>query len=405
MTGTGTGTGVAGRAGSAARPDRPDRPTTSVRVLRGPLGLSWRWRPRAVAVGAGLVVVLLALLVLAVMVGDFPVAFGDVVAALLGRAEGPSAFIVAELRLPRALAGIGAGAAFAVSGAIFQTLVRNPLGSPELIGFTQGASAGAVAGIVLGGATGAALAGSALAGGIATAVVVYLAAFRRGLLGTRLVLVGIGVGAMLNAVTWWLLTRAELTTAQSAAAWLVGSLNARTWTNVLVLAVALAVLVPGGVVVARWLRMVELGDEAARALGLPLRRVQLAAVALAIALCSAAVATAGPVPFIALAAPQLARRLVRGPGIGLVTSALVGAVLLLASDIVAQRALAPVGLPVGVTTGILGGAYLAWLLGTEGRGRARGSRGAGRSGGAGVSGSAGRPGPAGRAGRTEGQIA
>lgn len=336
-----------------------------MRVLR--VGtLSARWSPRALVVCGVLTVVTLALVVVAVSAGDRPLAPGDVVRALLGVGEPSTEFLVVTLRLPRALCAIGVGAALGVSGALFQTVVRNPLGSPELIGFTQGAAAGAVAGIVLAGATGAAIAGSALAGGIVTAVLVYLLAFRRGMLGTRLVLVGIGVGAMLNAVTWWLLTRAELTEAQVASAWLVGSLNARSWEHVVVLGVVLALLAPACVVAARWMGVIDLGDDTAAALGLPVRRAQLGLVALGVALCSVGVAVAGPVPFIALVAPQVARRVVRRPGLGLGSSALAGAALLLSADVIAQRAL-PVPLPVGVATGVVGGLYLAWLLTREGR--------------------------------------
>lgn len=335
------------------------------RVLRaGPASV--RWHPRAVVVGVVLGALVLVLVVVAVSAGERPLGAGEVVRALLGLGEPGTRFLVVTLRLPRALCAIGVGAALGVSGALFQTVVRNPLGSPELIGFTQGAAAGAVAGIVLAGATGAALAGSALAGGVLTAVLVYLAAFRRGALGTRLVLVGIGIGAMLNAVTWWLLARAELTQAQVASAWLVGSLNARSWDHVVVVGAVLAVLAPACVVAARWMRMIVLGDDAAAALGVPVRRTQLVLVALGVALCAVGVAVAGPVPFVALVAPQVARRLVRGAGLGLGSSALAGAVILLAADVVAQRAL-PVPLPVGVATGVVGGVYLAWLLTREGR--------------------------------------
>lgn len=358
---------TASTASTVGAPGAPQRPTSTVpgRVLRVG-GLSARWHPRTAVVCAALVVVAAVLVVVAVSAGDRPLAPADVVRALLGVGEDGTRFLVMTLRLPRALAALGVGAALGVSGALFQTVVRNPLGSPELIGFTQGASAGAVAGIVLAGATGAALAGSALAGGVLTAVLVYLAAFRRGLLGTRLVLVGIGIGAMLNAVTWWLLTRAELTQAQVASAWLVGSLNARSWDHVVLVGVVLLLLAPAAAVAARWMRVVELGEDAAAALGLPVRRAQLLLVALGVALCAVGVAVAGPVPFIALVAPQVARRLVRGAGLGLVPAGLAGAVLLLAADVVAQRAL-PVPLPVGVATGVVGGAYLAWLLTREGR--------------------------------------
>lgn len=337
--------------------------TVPGRVVRPTPWLSWRWSPRGVAVCGGLAVVALLLLAVAVSVGDVPVPRADVVAALVGQGEGPARFIVTELRLPRALAALAVGAALAMSGAVFQTVVRNPLGSPELIGFTQGAAAGAVVGIVTAGATGVLLAGYATGGGVLSAVVVYLAAYRRGVLGTRLVLVGIGVGAMLSAVTWWLLGRAQITTAQTAAAWLVGSLNARGWSHVVMLGSVLLVLAPLAVVAARRLRVIELGEPASRALGLSFQRTQLLVVTLGVLWCAAAVAVAGPVPFVALAAPQMARRLVGGPGTGLASSALVGAVLLLAADVVAVL----VGLPVGVMTGVLGGIYLAWLIAREGR--------------------------------------
>ena len=336
------------------------------RVLRLAGGrLSLRWRPRAVVVGGTVLALAAGLVLLALVLGDFAVPLDQVWGALTG-AEGPAGTVVRELRLPRALAALGVGAALAVSGALFQTLVRNPLGSPELIGFTQGASAGAVAGIVVVGLTGGALALSALGGGVLTAVAVYLLAVRRGLLGARLVLVGIGIGAMLNAVTWWLLTRAELATARTATVWLVGSLNAKGWDDVTLLVGALVVLGPLALVAGRALRLVELGDDVARALGLGLRRAQLLLVALAVAAVAVGVAVAGPVPFIALVAPQVARRLVRGPGIGLGTSALVGAVLLLAADLLAQH-VPPTALPVGVMTGLLGGVYLGWLLRRDGR--------------------------------------
>ena len=360
------GAALGGPAVGGAVAERSAPGDARVRVLRLAGGrVSLRWRPRTLAVGAALAGLAAVLVLVALVLGDFPLTLREVLGALLG-ADGSAGVVVRDLRLPRALAALGVGAALAVSGALFQTLVRNPLGSPELIGFTQGAAAGAVAGIVLLGTAGAALAGSALAGGVVTAVAVYLLAVRHGLLGARLVLVGIAVGAMLNAVTWWLLTRAELATARTATVWLVGSLNARGWEHVALLGAALLVLGPLAVVAGRALRVVELGDDVARGLGLPLHRTQLLLVALAVAAVAVAVAVAGPVPFVALVAPQVARRLVRGPGIGLGTAALVGAVLLLGADLLAQHLLAT-ALPVGVMTGVLGGVYLAGLLRRDAR--------------------------------------
>jgi len=167
---------------------------------------------------------------------------------------------------------------------------------------------------------------------------------------------------MLNAVTWWLLTRANLATAQSAMAWLIGSLSARSWAHVFVIGIAFALLLFPLVLGGRVLRVLEMGEDAATGLGVRVPVAMACLIALAVALCALAVSLAGPVPFIALAAPQIARRLARSPGVTLLNSALLGALLLLISDVVAQHAWPGKALPVGVVTGVVGGAYLAWIL-------------------------------------------
>ncbi len=321
-------------------------------------------RRRSLLTAAFLVGALIIGLVVALAVGDYQMTSGEFLRAVFGRGEGTAQFLVQEVRAPRALTAVGVGAAFALSGAIFQAIVRNPLGTPELIGFTQGSSAGAVAGITLAGATGMALTGWALAGGICTALAVWFFAFRRNALGYRLIIVGIGIGAMLNALTWWLLTRANLATAQSAMSWLIGTLSARSWGHVTAVAIAFALLLVPLAFAGRTLRVLEMGDGTATGLGVRVPRATAALVALAVALCAVAVSQAGPVPFIALAAPQIARRLARSPGVSLLNSALLGGLLLLISDLVAQHAWPGKVLPVGVVTGLIGGAYLAWLLAT-----------------------------------------
>lgn len=326
-----------------------------------------RARRRGLIVATVLLVLILASLTAALLIGEFAPAPREVWAALTGSADGSTYFLVIEVRLPRALTAIGVGAAFAISGAIFQSLVRNPLGTPELIGFTQGTSAGAVVGITVLGATGFALTGWAVAGGVATALLVWFFAFRRNAWGYRLIIIGIGVGAMLNALTWWLLTRANLATAQSAMAWLIGSLSARSWVHVGILALGFALLVVPLLFAGRTLRILEMGDGAATGLGVNVSRAMAALVALAVLACALAVSMAGPVPFIALAAPQIARRLARSPGVTLLHSALLGALLLILSDLVAQYAWPGKSLPVGVVTGVVGGAYLAWVLVRENR--------------------------------------
>ncbi|MFI7575457.1 FecCD family ABC transporter permease [Micromonospora sp. NPDC049497] len=336
-------------------------------VLRTPGGLSLRLRPRALAVGVACALLTVALGVVAIGSGDYPMSAADVLRTLAGGGSPAEDFIVTELRLPRLVTAVAVGAALALAGAVFQSLVRNPLGTPDILGFTQGAATGALVVVVLGGGS-AMLAGAALTGGLATGVLVYALAWRRGVHGYRLILVGIGVAAILTGVNGWLLTRAPLMDAARAVLWLTGSLDGRGWSNAVPLLAALAVLVPV-VLLANGpaLRLVEMGDDAASALGVRVQRLRLVVLAAAVLLVSLAAAAAGPVSFLALTAPHLARRLTRAPGPNLLPSAAVGALLMVAADQIAQRAVPSHQLPVGVVTGVLGGGYLVWLLATERR--------------------------------------
>lgn len=339
---------------------RPALPGLGV-VVALPFGGSVRVQPRSAAVCTILVVLALLLLMVEVGTGEVPIPLTDVARALVGAADPGTTFIVETLRLPRALAGLLVGIALGVAGAIFQSLTRNPLGSPDLIGFTSGASAGAVAQILVFGGSGLAVSGGALFGGLATGLALYLLAFRGGVEGYRLVLVGIGLSAMLLAVVDYLLTRSSLQDALTAYVWLTGSLSDRDWFQVLALGGALVVLLPLVALGSRVLLQLEVGDDGATALGVAVQRARLATLAAAVAITAFAVATAGPIAFVALAAPQIARRLTRATGPGLLAAGLTGAVLLLAGDVIAQR-IAGGGLPVGVVTGVLGGVYLIVLL-------------------------------------------
>jgi iron complex transport system permease protein len=331
------------------------------------VGLTLRLQPRVLGVAGGLVVAILVLLVLAVGTGEYPISPGEVISTLLGGGDAGTSFIVETLRLPRALTGILVGAALGAAGAIFQSITRNPLGSPDVIGFTSGASAGAVLQIVAFGGGALAVAGGALVGGLGAAILVYLLAFRGrdGVQGYRLVLVGIGISFVLGAARDYLMTRTRLEEAATANVWVTGSLNGRGWEHVVPVAVALAVLLPVVAVLGRELRMMELGDDAAVALGVPVRGARTGLLALGVVLTAVATASAGPVLFVALAAPQIARRLTRATGPGVGTAALTGAALLLLSDYAAQRVFPSSPLPVGVVTGVAGGAYLIWLLFNE----------------------------------------
>ncbi len=326
---------------------------------------------RTVAVALGAVGALLALGTVGLLIGDYPLNLGQAVRALFGAGDPLAQFFVRGQRAPRVLAAMLVGAALAVSGAIFQSLSDNPLGSPDVIGFTTGSATGALIAIIVVGAGPAETAVGALAGGAVTAAVVYLLAWRRGLTGGRLVLVGIGIAAVLQGVNSLLLVRASLTSAQSAGQWLAGSFNATGWPRVTLVGVALAVLLPSAALLARPLGALVLGDDLAAALGVRVERVRTLLVVVGVTLVAVATAAAGPINFIALAAPQIARRLTRTSGIGLGTSALLGAVLVLASDLLAQRLFAPTQLAVGVVTGVLGGGYLIWLLASQWRKGAR----------------------------------
>ncbi|GGM49061.1 ABC transporter permease [Longimycelium tulufanense] len=328
--------------------------------------VSLRTRPRALLVVTVLATTLAALGVLALSTGRYPIPVATLVEAVTGQAPRAIEFVVFGMRLPRMLAAILVGLALGISGALFQSLTRNPLGSPDLIGLNSGAATGAILALLVGGGA-LVTSTAAITGGLATAVVVYLLASIGGLHTPRIVLVGIGLSALLTAVNHYLLTRARLAEAQHAAAWLAGGLNGRGWGHVASVAVAIAVLAPVALLLAARLRIMALGDDLALALGVSLSRSRLMLLVLAVTLSAVATATAGPVPFVALAAPQLVARLVGGAGPHLVSAGLMGAVLLVAADIAAQQAVPGVQLPTGVLTGLLGGIYLAWLLTREWR--------------------------------------
>jgi iron complex transport system permease protein len=317
--------------------------------------------PRAVAVGVVLAAALAVTCAVAVSVGEFRIPLPDVVRALLGGADPGTAFVVRELRLPRVLTGAAVGAALGLSGAIFQALARNPLASPDVVGVTAGASTAAVAVIVLGAGGFVAVSLGAGAGALGAALLVYLLAYRAGVSPYRLILVGIGVGAGLNALTAFLLTRSEIWDAQQAMIWLVGNLNERGWKHVWLALVPLAVLLPATMWLSEPLRVLLFGDDTARGLGLRVEAVRGGLVIAGVALAAAAVAAAGPIPFVAFLAPAIARRLVAAP-VSLLPAALAGALLTTSSDVAGRVAAGSTELPVGVVTGVVGAPYLLWLL-------------------------------------------
>lgn len=340
-------------------------------VRLGALSLRSSWR--AVLVVAALLAGALVVAVLAIGAGKYPVAPMDVVGVLLGTNESFDRVVVLEWRMPRMLLALLIGAALGISGAIFQALTRNPLGSPDIIGVSSGAYTGAlvvIAGIGVGHGGGYyVVAAGALVGGLVTAIAVYALSYRNGVAGHRLIVVGIAVGAVLNAVNQWIIIKVDLHTALTAAVWQQGSLSGLTWAQALPMSTCLAVLTAALAVLGPRLPVLQMGDDAAGALGVPPERTRLSYLAIGVGLIAVACAVAGPISFVALAAPQIARRLTAGPGVGLMPSATMGAVLLLVSDVIAQRLFGQNELPVGVVTVSLGGVYLIYLLVTQARRR------------------------------------
>ncbi|MGY1838727.1 MULTISPECIES: FecCD family ABC transporter permease [unclassified Modestobacter] len=353
---------------SLAAPTRtPARLPSSRRAVRiGPF--SAVYRPRQLLVPLAVLLALVVVSALNLGRGDYPISVPEVLGTLVGAGDDTQRFIVLELRAPRVVVGLLVGLALGISGALFQTFARNPLASPDILGVTGGAAVGAVGVIVLGGVTGASgllaavgLPAAALASGLLTAGLIFGLAWRNGIDGYRLVLVGIGLAAFAQALIAYLLTRSDINDAAAANVWLTGSLNGRGWDQAVPLALALVVLLPAALALSRVLGVLQFGDDTARALGVRVARTQGVVVLVAVALAAFAVAAAGPINFVALVVPQVALRLAGGSRPPVLASGLLGALLLISSDLVARTVL-PDSFPVGVVTAVVGAPYLLWLL-------------------------------------------
>nr|WGD05665.1 iron ABC transporter permease [Streptomyces sp. R818] len=328
---------------------------------------SVRFAPRTVLVCGALILVTACLVVLSVGTGTYELSPAEVVRTFAGDGPPGAEFIVLDLRLPRALTAVLVGFGTGMAGAVFQSLTRNPLGSPDIIGFGNGASAGALVAIIFLNAGAPQTAFGAVLGGFTTAAAVYVLAWRRGVHGYRLVLVGIGMSAVLGAATSFLYVRADIGKAAQAASWMIGSLNDRGWSEVRTAGLGLLICVPVVLAHARRLTLLEMGDDTAGALGVAPERSRLILLCAGTGLTAMAVAAAGPIPFLAMAAPQLARRVTRAAGPHVLPAAWMGSLLVTAADLLTQRVTGSALMPVGVVTGVGGGLFLAWLLWRERR--------------------------------------
>jgi iron complex transport system permease protein len=322
---------------------------------------------RDALVVASLAVVALALVALTLCVGATVTPPGDVLRVLFGQTVPGASFTVGELRLPRALGALLVGLAFGAAGCLFQSVLRNVLASPDVIGISSGAGLAAVVAIAVFGASGLLVSVVALGGALVAAALIFVLASERSTTGYRFVLIGIAIGAAAQAVIGYVISRADLADAQQAMVWLTGSLSRSLWDQLPAVAISIVVLLPFALFSGRVLHVLRLGDDTATALGARPARDRVLIILLAVALVAVGTSLTGPVAFVAFLAAPLASRMLRSSSLLVPASALVGAVIMLAGDFAGQHLIPGVALPVGVVTGAIGAPYLLWMLARRGR--------------------------------------
>ncbi|NNC13098.1 iron ABC transporter permease [Planctomonas sp. JC2975] len=314
-----------------------------------------------------LALVVLVLVVLTLCIGATITPIGDVLRVLSGQTVPGASFTVGELRLPRALGGLLVGLAFGAAGCLFQSVLRNTLASPDVIGISSGAGLAAVVAIAVFGASGLVVSVAALGGALVTALLIFVLSAGRSTTGYRFVLIGIAIGTAAQAVIGYVITRSDIADAQQALVWLTGSLSRSLWDQLPAVAIALIVLLPFALFSGRTVDTLRLGDDTATALGARVQRDRVALVLLAVALIAVGTSLTGPVAFVAFLAGPIATRMLRSSRLLVPASALMGAAILLAGDFIGQHLIPGVTLPVGVVTGAIGAPYLLWLLARGGR--------------------------------------
>ncbi|MCH6229469.1 iron ABC transporter permease [Microbacterium sp. CFH 31415] len=333
--------------------------TASVLKVRARVG-----RRRSLVVSS-VMVALVLLAMLSLSIGDYPIAPADVWGTLWGGGDRVQSYVIFQVRAPRLVMALVVGAALGAAGGLLQSLLRNPLASPDLLGISGGAGAAAVFGILTLGMGGPVLAVAAFLGGLAVAAFLLLAGRHRADGGYRLILAGIGIAFLTVAITNYLMVRAQVELAQAALIWLTGSLSSTPWWSVLTVLVVVVLCTPAVVACARWLPITQMGAPTAASLGVKASRVRVVTVLTAVLLTAVTCAFVGPIGFIALCAPAIARPLLGHGAVGIGTGAAVGAGLLAAADLIAQFALPGLSVPVGVVTGAIGAVFLLWLLATS----------------------------------------
>ena len=362
------------RAAAPVRPAAGTDPRLSLHVGADAGRLSivvGRWSvritPRHVIVGLILLALSLAVAVASLRLGKFPVTAQEVIDALQGQGRKIVQVVIVKWKLPRIVLGLVAGLALGVAGALFQTITRNPLGSPDLIGFSTGAQTGILISVLLlpGSMLSASLA--SFIGGAAVGTVTYLVSLRGGFTGLRFILVGIAISSMLVSVNRWLLVRVDDDEGLGALKAITGTLGAARWPVVAPTCLAIGVTVTLILLASRHLQVLALGEQVATILGSPTRRASAVLILLGTVLVAVVTMAAGPIGFVALVAPHLARLLTGSPQSPLLVSGLTGSLLMVGADLLSQLVLE--SMPVSVVTNAVGGLYLMVALTVAARGR------------------------------------
>ncbi|WP_025733560.1 FecCD family ABC transporter permease [Carnimonas nigrificans] len=330
--------------------------------------LVWRWRtlsvtfPKRSLKGCALLsCVLILAVILSLGIGTIMLSPAQVIAALLGKGDPINVYLIHQLRLERIGAALASGAGFGLAGCLLQTLTRNRLAMPDIIGINNGATGFAVASIV---ALPMGLAPPlwALVGAVTATALTFALAGGVGTRGYRFIIVGVGVGALFGALTNLMLARSSIDEANAAFAWTVGSLNSTGSGAQWMMWIGLLVCLPAALCYARQLSGLRFAEAVAQGWGLRPARLRVLALVLAVVCAALAVALAGPVGMIALAGPECARWLSSKRTMPVVNSAIAGAVLMMLADLLGRTLFSPVEIPVGIVTSLLGSPFLIWLL-------------------------------------------
>ncbi len=318
-------------------------------------------RRRFILVTSLLAIIASALGCAMLMLGNTIYPIQDVIGVLLGEQVKGASFAVGTIRFPRMVAGIFTGFAFGVAGTVFQTMFRNPLANPNVIGITAGSSAAAVFCIIVLQASNMVVSIASVVGGLATVIVIFLLSKGTSFSIGRLILIGIGIQAIMNAVISYLLLIGQKHDIPTAMRWLSGSLNGAKMENLYPLILTVLIFAPIIILLGKRLDMLELGEQAATSLGIDTDKTRLVLIISSVLIIALATATTGPIAFVAFLSGPIAKRLVGVGFSNIIPAGLVGIVLVLASDLIGQFAFVA-RYPVGVITGILGAPYLIYLL-------------------------------------------